>query len=210
MGRPHVINEPRRTYNLLFSVSDYEKLRKISHELSKANGFHVSIAHLIREGAKSVIAFYEEEKSDPKVSRATEWLTCAGCGERFQARDNDWVALATGAFVHHGGRWGKSCHDAYSAEYRKQSEAGAPRGVHAAAQAEEKRRLKAQRAYEKAKRSSSKECGDDPLEQAGKEAYGYVDMVNSPSHYNQSGIECIDAIEAMTGDGLSTTSKRQP
>ena len=47
---------------LLFSVSDYEKLRKISHELSKAKGFHVSIAHLIREGAKSVIAFYEEEK----------------------------------------------------------------------------------------------------------------------------------------------------
>ena len=62
MGRPHVINEPRRTYNLLFSVSDYEKLRKISHELSKAKGFHVSIVHLIREGAKSVIAFYEEEK----------------------------------------------------------------------------------------------------------------------------------------------------
>lgn len=67
---------------------------------------------------------------------------------------------------------------------------------------EEKRRQKAQRAYEKAKRSSSKECGDDPLEQAGKEAYGYVDMVNSPSHYNQSGIECIDAIEAMTGEGF--------
>ena len=77
---------------------------------------------------------------------------------------------------------------------------------------EEKRRLKAQRVYEKAKRSSSKECGDerrrqadaqsDALEQAGKEAYGYVDMVNSPSHYNQSGIECIDALEAMTGDGF--------
>ena len=27
------------------------------------------------------------------------------------------------------------------------------------------------------------------------------DMVNSPSHYNQSGIECIDAIEAATGLG---------
>ena len=62
MGRPHVINEPKRTYNLLVSISDYEKLRKISHELSKAKGFHVSIANLIREGAKSVIAFYEEEK----------------------------------------------------------------------------------------------------------------------------------------------------
>lgn len=28
-----------------------------------------------------------------------------------------------------------------------------------------------------------------------------TDMVNSPPHYNQAGIECIDAIEAATGDG---------
>ena len=41
----------------------------------------------------------------------------------------------------------------------------------------------------------------DKAEQAGKEAYGNVDMVNSPPHYNQTGIECIDAISAATGDG---------
>jgi hypothetical protein len=29
------------------------------------------------------------------------------------------------------------------------------------------------------------------------------DMVNSPSHYNSSDIECIDAIEAMLGDEFS-------
>ena len=28
------------------------------------------------------------------------------------------------------------------------------------------------------------------------------DMVNHPPHYNQSGIECIDAIKAATGDGF--------
>ena len=28
-----------------------------------------------------------------------------------------------------------------------------------------------------------------------------VDMVNSPPHYNQTGIECIHAISAATGDG---------
>lgn len=28
------------------------------------------------------------------------------------------------------------------------------------------------------------------------------DDVNNPAHYNQSGIECIDAIEAALGDGL--------
>jgi hypothetical protein len=27
------------------------------------------------------------------------------------------------------------------------------------------------------------------------------DMVNSPPHYNQAGIECINAIEAATSDG---------
>ena len=39
-------------------------------------------------------------------------------------------------------------------------------------------------------------------EQAGKEAYGNVDMVNSPPHYNQTGVECIHAISAATGDGF--------
>jgi len=28
-----------------------------------------------------------------------------------------------------------------------------------------------------------------------------VDNVNNPPHYNQAGIECIDAIRAATGDG---------
>ena len=39
-------------------------------------------------------------------------------------------------------------------------------------------------------------------EQAGKIAWGNVDMVNSPPHYNQTGIECIHAISAATGDGF--------
>ena len=29
-----------------------------------------------------------------------------------------------------------------------------------------------------------------------------TDNVNHPSHYNQSGIECIEAIKACTGDGF--------
>jgi len=39
-------------------------------------------------------------------------------------------------------------------------------------------------------------------EQAGKQAWGNVDMVNSPPHYNQTGIECIHAISAATGEGF--------
>lgn len=39
--------------------------------------------------------------------------------------------------------------------------------------------------------------GDDGLVKAIGE-----DNVNSPKHYNQSGIECIDAIQAATDDGF--------
>jgi hypothetical protein len=39
-------------------------------------------------------------------------------------------------------------------------------------------------------------------EQTGKVAWPSVDMVNSPPHYNQTGIECIHAISAATGDGF--------
>ena len=41
----------------------------------------------------------------------------------------------------------------------------------------------------------------EELELAGKEAYGNLDMVNSPPHYNQAGVECIDAIRAATDEG---------
>ena len=44
---------------------------------------------------------------------------------------------------------------------------------------------------------------EDENEQAGKMAYGnVVDMVNSPPHYNQTGIECIHAISAATDKGF--------
>ena len=39
-------------------------------------------------------------------------------------------------------------------------------------------------------------------EQIAKEAYGNVDMVNNPPHYNQTGIECIHAISAATETGF--------
>ena len=63
MGRPNVINEPKRTYNLLISLRDYESLRKISFSLTAKEGHHVSIAHLIRAGAKAVIAHYEKKEA---------------------------------------------------------------------------------------------------------------------------------------------------
>ena len=38
------------------------------------------------------------------------------------------------------------------------------------------------------------------LETVGLEVTG-PDMVNSPPHYNQAGVECIDAIRAATDEG---------
>lgn len=43
-----------------------------------------------------------------------------------------------------------------------------------------------------------------PLEKV-RQAYKQsdnADMVNNPPHYNQQGIECIEAIHAATGDGF--------
>ena len=36
----------------------------------------------------------------------------------------------------------------------------------------------------------------------GEETITMPEMVNSPPHYNQSGVECIDAISAATGDNF--------
>lgn len=41
----------------------------------------------------------------------------------------------------------------------------------------------------------------EEIEQKNKEIYGNVDMVNKPPHYNQAGIECLDAIHAATNEG---------
>lgn len=40
------------------------------------------------------------------------------------------------------------------------------------------------------------------MKQANKQTDNVVDMVNSPPHYNQQGIECIDAIQAATDEGF--------
>jgi len=40
------------------------------------------------------------------------------------------------------------------------------------------------------------------MAQARKQSDNVVDMVNSPPHYNQTGIECIQAISAATDNGF--------
>ena len=42
----------------------------------------------------------------------------------------------------------------------------------------------------------------EELERTTNRVEAKLDMVNSPPHYNASGIECIDAIAAATGEGF--------
>ena len=42
----------------------------------------------------------------------------------------------------------------------------------------------------------------EKIELDAKKAYASVDMVNSPPHYNEAGVECIDAIAAALGEGF--------
>jgi len=42
----------------------------------------------------------------------------------------------------------------------------------------------------------------DDIEKASDRIVNKLDMVNSPPHYNNTEIECIEAIAAATGDGF--------
>jgi len=45
---------------------------------------------------------------------------------------------------------------------------------------------------------------EEEKKQKEKETPKIVDMVNSPEHYNKAGIETIDIIESVTGDGFES------
>ena len=58
--------------------------------------------------------------------------------------------------------------------------------------------------YSESIRKRYKEVGDMVRKQAQEQSdhKQTLDMVNSPPHYNNSGIECIEAIKAMTDEGF--------
>ena len=58
-------------------------------------------------------------------------------------------------------------------------------------------------AYRESLRKHFRKVGDMIRKQAQEQSdhKQTMDMVNSPPHYNKSGIETIDAIKAMTDDG---------
>lgn len=58
-------------------------------------------------------------------------------------------------------------------------------------------------AYQQDESGAAHNPYDDALEIA-QRISEKLDLVNAPPHYQQSDIECIDAIEAATGDGFES------
>lgn len=56
--------------------------------------------------------------------------------------------------------------------------------------------------HEKYMKEKMKELEADEEQLLGAFYADKPDMVNSPPHYNEAGIECIEAIQAATGDGF--------
>jgi len=67
MARPPKIEEKTKTYNLLMTVGQYDKLANISSERQKTELEQVSVADLIREAIDLYIHVIEQESEDEKT-----------------------------------------------------------------------------------------------------------------------------------------------
>jgi len=62
MPRPNKILEETKTYNLLMTTVQYQKLSKIAHDQMKTSLEQVSVADLIREAIDIYLEILEQEK----------------------------------------------------------------------------------------------------------------------------------------------------
>mgnify|MGYP003110021530 FL=1 len=67
MARPPKIEEKTKTYNLLMTVSQYDKLATLSEKRQKTELEQVSVADLIREAIDLYIHVIEQEEEDEKT-----------------------------------------------------------------------------------------------------------------------------------------------
>ena len=67
MGRPHKILEPTKTYNLLLTTNQYDRLAAMSGKLQETSREQVAVADLIR-GAIEAYLDALEETDDEKES----------------------------------------------------------------------------------------------------------------------------------------------
>lgn len=64
MPRPIKILEETKTYNLLMTVEQWDKLSRMSHEQTKTSLEQVSVADLIREAIDIYIQILEDENEE--------------------------------------------------------------------------------------------------------------------------------------------------
>jgi len=60
MGRPHKILEPTKTYNLLLTTNQYDRLAAMSSRLQETSREQVAVADLIRDAIEAYLDALEE------------------------------------------------------------------------------------------------------------------------------------------------------
>ena len=60
MGRPHKILEPTKTYNLLLTTNQYDRLAAMSGKLQETSREQVAVADLIRDAIEAYLDALEE------------------------------------------------------------------------------------------------------------------------------------------------------
>ena len=68
MGRPHKILEPTKTYNLLLTTNQYDRLSAMSSKLQETSREQVAVADLIRDAIEAYLDALEET-DDEKESQ---------------------------------------------------------------------------------------------------------------------------------------------
>ena len=68
MGRPHKILEPTKTYNLLLTTNQYDRLPTMSSKLQETSREQVAVADLIRDAIEAYLDALEET-DDEKESQ---------------------------------------------------------------------------------------------------------------------------------------------
>lgn len=68
MGRPHKILEPTKTYNLLLTTNQYDRLASMSSKLQETSREQVAVADLIRDAIEAYLDALEET-DDEKESQ---------------------------------------------------------------------------------------------------------------------------------------------
>jgi len=66
MGRPAKIDEPTKTYSLLMSVKQYDRLAEHSERLQKLSREQVAVSDLMREAIDIYLDALDEDVTDEK------------------------------------------------------------------------------------------------------------------------------------------------